>query len=492
VSFFCYKKILISYLHLTKKALKFLILSYTVLINMTSHKDEKKSFYFLIISIFIFNFIFINIGNAQILPTLANADQASERKALEQELAALEAESKQIQATLTSKKGQRAGLERDLSLVTSKIAASKNQISKLSVTIKKIGTEIDAKENKIGTLEERIDQNRDFIVKTLQELRKLDDVRAVVALSGENTLSDVFSDRGGYKALQESLGVNVDRLQLNKKFVEIEKGVLEDKKDESEALKVKQEREKKKSEIVSAEKKTLVTIAKGEEKQYANLLAEKQAKAGKIKARLFVLRDTGGITFDKAQSYALQAEKATGVRAALILGILKQESNIGSNVGRCYLKDPATGAGQNVNGTYMANVMKANRDVQPFLNMMKELGKDPFMTRVSCPVPGLGYGGAMGPTQFIPSTWVSYRPRVIVLTGGGGDPWNAFDAIFATALYLKDKGAARGDYSSERTAACGYYTGGGCGKSGGAGYGNSVMRHAENFQDDIDLLKEVN
>lgn len=451
-------------------------------------------FYIFFLSTFAVLAIFSNKNNlnAQVLPTVANGDSASERAILEKELADLEVESKLIQANLSAKKGQRAGLERDLSIVNSKIAASKNQISKLSVTIKKIGTEIGAKENKIGTLEDRIDQNKDFISKTLKELRKMDDVRAVVAISGDKTLSDVFSDRGGYKALQESLGVNVDRLQLNKKFVEIEKEVLEDKKDESVALKAKQEKEKKKSENISAEKKTLVNIAKGEEKQYQTLLAEKQKRAGQIKQRLFSLRDTGGITFDKAQKYALQAEKATGVRAALILGILKQESNIGTNVGRCYLKN-ANGDGQNVNGSFVAKVMKPGRDVEPFIALMNELGKDPFNTRISCPVPGIGYGGAMGPTQFIPSTWISYRNRVKALTGGNGDPWSAYDAIFATALYLSDKGAAGGNYTNERNAACKYYSGRSCSAlSAAAGYGNSVMRHAEGFQDDIDLLKEVN
>jgi peptidoglycan hydrolase CwlO-like protein len=464
---------------------------------MTSSKDQKNiiKFSYLLFGLF-FVFTFLNfknsIANAQILPSIGNADSASERAALEKELASLEAESKLIQANLNAKKGQRAGLERDLSLVNSKIAASKNQISRLSVTIKKIGTEIDVKENKIGTLEDRIDQNKEFITKTLQELRKMDDVRAVVALSGDKTLSDVFSDRGGYKALQESLGVNVDRLQLNKKFVEIEKEVLEDKKDESVALKAKQEKEKKKSENISAEKKTLVNIAKGEEKQYQVLLAEKQKRASQIKQRLFSLRDTGGITFDKAQKYALQAEKATGVRAALILGILKQESNIGTNVGRCYLKNQ-NGDGQNVNGSFVAKVMKPSRDVEPFITLMTELGKDPFNTRISCPIPGIGYGGAMGPTQFIPSTWMSYRNRVKALSGGNGDPWNAYEAIMATALYLQDKGGAGGNYANERNAACKYYSGRSCSSlSAAAGYGNSVMRHTEGFQDDIDLLKEVN
>jgi hypothetical protein len=86
---------------------------------------------------------------------------------------------------------------------------------------------------------------------------------------------------------------------------------------------------------------------------------------------------------------------------------------------------------------------------------------------------------------------VRYQSRVSALTGTAGDPWSAYDAIFATALYLADSGAAGGDYSSERNAACKYYSGRSCGSSSAAaGYGNSVMSHATNFQRDIDLLND--
>jgi hypothetical protein len=43
--------------------------------------------------------------------------------------------------------------------------------------------------------------------------------------------------------------------------------------------------------------------------------------------------------------FATEASQKTGVRPAFLLGILTQESNLGKNVGSCYLKDPSTGAG---------------------------------------------------------------------------------------------------------------------------------------------------
>ena len=61
--------------------------------------------------------------------------------------------------------------------------------------------------------------------------------------------------------------------------------------------------------------------------------------------------------------------------------------------------------------------MKAPRDTIPFKDITDRLGKDWKMTPVSCP-PGTkwsasrGYGGGMGPSQFIPSTWELFKDRL--------------------------------------------------------------------------------
>lgn len=63
-------------------------------------------------------------------------------------------------------------------------------------------------------------------------------------------------------------------------------------------------------------------------------------------------------------------------------------------------------------------------------------GQDPAP---ACNTPGaVNYAGAGGPMQFIASTWQQYGVSV---GGGPPDRWNATDAIYTAARYLKANGA---------------------------------------------------
>jgi hypothetical protein len=144
--------------------------------------------------------------------------------------------------------------------------------------------------------------------------------------------------------------------------------------------------------------------------------------------------------------------------------------------------------------------MKSPRDTVPFKNITARLGLDWKMQAVSCP-PGYtwtanrGYGGGMGPSQFIPSTWELFKTRLGVLVGKSAeqvDPWNPQDAFMATGLYMSDLGASGGSFTSERNAACKYYSGSSCQpgrKPANVFYGDQVMQNADSIQNNIDFLK---
>src|SRR5262249_23065245 len=147
------------------------------------------------------------------------------------------------------------------------------------------------------------------------------------------------------------------------------------------------------------------------------------------------------------------------------------------------------GVGKN-SGSSILRVMAPNRDVDPFINLVTSIGLDWTQMPVSCPQSS-GYGGAMGPAQFIPSTWTSYQSQISQLAGHPGtpaNPWNNLDAFTAIALYMADLGAGAQTFAAERTAALHYFAGGSWNKPAFAFYGDSVMQFAADFQSEIDIL----
>jgi membrane-bound lytic murein transglycosylase B len=129
--------------------------------------------------------------------------------------------------------------------------------------------------------------------------------------------------------------------------------------------------------------------------------------------------------------------------------------------------------------------MNPTRDAPVFAQLTAALGLDPDKMPVS-KRQWYGWGGAMGPAQFIPSTWVLYADKVGSLTGHHPpSPWDPQDAFMASGLLLADSGGA----TDERTAAICYLAG--CKnakKQAYSFYGNEVLHYASEYQNDIDIL----
>ena len=290
------------------------------------------------------------------------------------------------------------------------------------------------------------------------------------------------------KETQKLLG-NVKAL---KSSLEGQKKSMDTEKDNLENVITIQTVQKKQSSETKKQQESFLQMTEAEYKKYLKEKEENEKKVAEIRARIFELVGIPKApTFGEALDLAKYVENITNVRPAFLLAVLKQESDIGKNVGRCYLKDTNTGSGVVVSsGKYLSRVMKPSRDVQPFLSITKELGRDPFETPVSCPMSS-GYGGAMGPAQFIPSTWVIYRDKVKAITGESADPWDIKDAFLAAALYLADYGAAKRNYDFEWRAAMIYFSGTTRRTSynGYGFYGDSVIAITKRFQKDIEAIE---
>lgn len=425
-----------------------------------------------------------------VAPTALMAQELTgeERAKLERELADLEREMQRTQATIDSLSAEGASLQRDIAILDGEIKKAKLQVRTTEKEIQALSAGITVHSRTIGTLSEKMTREQESLAQILRQTDAIDDVSLVEAVLSNGDLSDVFGDLDTFASIKQAMRVSFEELRDTRIETEREKTGLEDQRTDQEILRAALILDQQKVQAKEAEKRKLLAETKGQESQYRQLKSSQEQTAAQIRAKLFPLRDTSGIQFGDAVKYAQSASRVTGVRAALILAILSQESDLGKNVGQCLITDLTTGDGKGKNtGTPFPGTMKVPRDTVPFERLMSAAGRDWRTTPVSCPLPG-GYGGAMGPTQFIPSTWAMYEGRIKSALGvGAADPWNALHAITATGLYLADVGAGGGTYIAEHTAAAKYYAGGNWASSG-QGYGNSVMSKAAAFQKDIDFL----
>ncbi|MBP7804983.1 MAG: lytic murein transglycosylase [Candidatus Pacebacteria bacterium] len=421
--------------------------------------------------------------------TLNSSSSSADRTFCQNQLTQLEEQLKALNSQLASQKSHSGSLQGDINVLTTKIKAKTTEIKSKQIKISQLSESITEKQSAIKTLDEKIDREKDSLAQLIRKTDQMDRTTLVSFLISSKSLSEFYSDVSRYDTLKEEVKNSVDNINTIKGVTQQKKAELLKEQDQTFDEKQNLQQIQKTLSVEQTNQKSLLSISKNKEKEYQKVIADQQAKVAQIKAKLFTL--AGGsqaIRFDVALQYANQASAKTGVDPAFLLAELTQESNLGANVGRCYLTDITTGAGVNItSGKTYPNVMKASRDVPPFLEVTSRLGYDPMKTAVSCPIAGVaGYGGAMGPAQFIASTWKLFEKRLKVALGRDANPWVAEDAFMASAMYLADLGGTGKSASAQLRAACKYYGSGGATCS----YGRSVQALKVKIQADIDYLNQ--
>ena len=421
------------------------------------------------------------------------------------DLAQAEADAKAAQAQLVDAQSQSSSLQQTIRVLDAKIKVAQANIKAKNLLIQTLGNNITEKQSHINTLEEHVARGEQSLATILRKTNEVDSYSLPEVILSQSSVTGFFQDLDTFQSLREGLDTTFNQLRSDKAQTTAEKDALDKRKNTETDARYIIEQSKKSIESDQAQKNQLLKVSKGNEKAYGTLLAQKQAKAAQIRAALFPLAGGGKpIPFGDAYKYALDAQKRTGIRPAFLLAIFAQESTVdgnstfGKNVGLCNLANQSTGEGIGINTkTTKIRTMNPTRDVPPFLTITKALGFDPFATRVSCWIPVYdksgspsGWGGAMGPAQFIPSTWMLLKTRIASTVGitGMPDPWNPSHAFTAASILLDDLGASGKTYTVERTAALKYYAGSNWNSSKNAFYGNQVMVKAVEIQSMIDEL----
>ncbi len=422
-----------------------------------------------------------------VVPVLADQPNSqAERAQLQQQLQVIEQQIAEYAQQLAVTKTQKNTL-------TNKIKQLKTQQAALLLQIKATALKISVLEGQIGDTVGAIDQAttrletlRGQLGQFVVRLEQQDDTPLWYRVATTATLSDVFSNVQSYVQVVGALQQLMQQVTATKAQLEVQHQVLSGQQDEAQnLLSIKTLQQQKVADTVK-EQNTLLQETKGRESAYQSTLSNAKAQAAAIRSRIYQLLDVSTqITFGQAYQIASWVSDQTGVRPAFLLAILTQESSLGRNVGTCNrLGDPPE--------KHWQAIMKPDRDQQPFLQITRELGMDPDVTPVSCPMRNkdgsqLGWGGAMGPAQFIPSTWLGYRGKVTAFTGKAtANPWDIRDAFVAAAIKLKNDGAD-GTPTGEWNAAMRYFSG--STNPAYRFYGDNVAKLAEGYQADINQLK---
>ncbi len=422
--------------------------------------------------------------------TVLGALGESQRQSLTAELERLEREAAVLDQQISTTQAESRTLEREVKLFNDEIKRRELEIKRLNVAIRQAEIDIQEKTASITELGRRIGKNRDTLGRNILKLYAYDQENMLVVLAKNETLSDFFSALDSIRSVQAQVNELVGELKDTRIQFEEEKSELEDHRIQQLELRVLAEVERRAVAEKKSEKDRLLKLTKGREAEFQKILAAKRQDIAALKNQLFYIEKTG-ISAEEALKFAELAAQRTGIRTAFLLALLEVETGkqfeggvitAGTYLGtgnwrrdmyECYLR--------------LGKRSAAEAQKNAFFEITSKLGLDPDKVPVSRR-PSYGCGGAMGPAQFIPTTWLLFEERVASATGHNPpSPWNVEDAFTASAIFLADSGARAQTRSGELRAARTYISGkANCPASGSArvaclSYANRVVSLAEDI-----------
>jgi len=395
-------------------------------------------------------------------------------------------QSTQISQDIKKTSQKKNTLQNAISQLKNKILSQEAAINQTAIETRILNMQISVQQNSIDGTNAEINDLQNQIAAILRSIDQASRKSNFLILL-EGDFSDFFSNLAYFYELESKLTDILDKAKNLKSQLADQQAKITDSADQMEKTLAMQAAQQQDAEKNQQQQKQYLNLT---EAQYQKQLATKKAdesKSAKIKALLFqIVGVSKAPTFGEALDAAKSIAALENIRPAFLLAIISQESAIGKNVGQCVLTDSSTGNGQKIsNKAAVIRVMKPTRDIQPFIQLTAALGRDPYKTPVSCWIPAYvggvpsGWGGAMGPAQFIASTWNGLAGTLKNLLGRTADPWEIKDSFTAAALYLSNLGASAQTAAAESATASRYY-------GGSAAYARSVMTRENCIQAFID------
>ena len=423
------------------------------------------------------------------------------------ELAEIEEKIEETTEELREQIRARTTLERDIDIIETNIYREQLGIRARDIAIHNLQLDINYRNSELDRLETQFETQKKILLSIIQSLNETENRTLFHFVFSGDTISEFAHRFESHREFQQALQDAFNKLQRLDERLNGEKVVLLTEREEEGFLKSLQEERAREIETQKQKKEEILDLTKGVETAYQDLLLGQEQTATEIRNALFNLLGARDISFEDALELAQRVEKSTGVRAAFLLAIIEQETDLGQNLG----------SGQWNIDTH------PTRDRPLFLSIANTLGVEPNELPVSKKL-SYGWGGAMGPAQFIPSTWACYggyvntrtrnciyndkvkdfwsgpwdyqtskdKVKIAINKKTPSSPWDPLDAFMAAGLLLKDLGATKTVYGAEWCAALKYYSGS-CSKKNQVRYSfypDNVESRTNKFARSISILGE--
>ena len=433
-------------------------------------------------SLFLGFFLLITLSGIFAYPIFADMDD-EKRTALQKDLDKLEQEAQQLDTFVGQTKQEAQSLTSAKQILDAEAKRRAIEIRKLTLSLNNISGEISEKKSGIASLSKKINKSREGLSASILLLQNYGEENFLTILLKHTNISSFFRSVDAIDKVQTNIQVSLKSFRDDREALELEQQDLQDFEEEQEGLKALQEVERKVLTQKQVEKQELLRLTKGKEALFQQLLKSKQRDIASLKTQLFYLEKTG-ITAETALQMADLAAKRSGIRTAFLLALLEVETgkqfedgviSVGTNLGtgnwkrdlyQCYIN--------------LGKPKTAESEKNAYMRITSSLGLNPDGMPVSRK-PNYGCGGAMGPAQFLPTTWLRYTDEVAQLTGHNPpNPWNPEDAFQASAVFLAKAGAASQTTAGEIAAAKTYLSGNpSCTKSICRYYSNRIIALAK-------------
>ncbi len=382
-------------------------------------------------------------------------------------------------------------LENEIARLNGQISQINLQIKQLSTSIKTTGLQIQETGAAISSAEQKMDLHQEALALYLRATDAADKQDVSQIILKHDALSDFFDYLHSIQRTQDNLRLTIRSIKELREDLDLKKDDLEDKKGDLERLKSLQEIQQRDLAGTKGNKNQILKETKGQETKFQQLVKTSQQDLARLREQITYLLQ-GGLTIEDAVAYAKLAAIGAGIRPAFLLALLEVESRLGKNVGTgnwqddmylCYMRLSQIAKTPERKAYY---VKRAETEKNAFLAVVGKLGLDPATVKVSRE-PSYGCGGAMGPAQFIPSTWLGYEAEVIRITGHNPvSPWNFQDAFTASAVKLARGGATSKERVGETRAAKAYISGNSsCSTATCNSYANTILQKAVEIEKNL-------